>query len=134
MNALRRKHYKSSIIWLEIVLFMLVLATQWLDEFIDLPHRLFNAAPTPYRIEEYIFESVSVVIVGIIIVLITVVLMKRLERVEEFVRVCSWCKCVFLNDRWVNFEVYLHQQQDLHSTHGICETCLHKMQKEIRKI
>jgi len=112
-------------------MFGLVLTTLWLDEFIDLPHRLFNAAPTPYRIEEYIIETTSVTIVGITVIVLTWVLMKRLERVEEFVRVCSWCKRVFLDNRWVNFEEYLRQKQDLSSTHGICESCAQQVRAEM---
>ena len=112
-------------------MFGLVLATLWLDEFIDVPYRLFNAAPTPYRIEEYMIETAAVTIVGITIILLTWVLMKRLERAEEFVRVCSWCKRVFLDNRWVNFEEYLRQKQDLSSTHGICESCAQKVKAEM---
>ena len=112
-------------------MFGLVLATLSLDEFIDLPHRLFNAAPTPYRIEEYIFETTSVTIVGITVIVLTWVLMKRLERVEEFVRVCSWCKRVFLDNRWVKFEEYLRQKQDLSSMHGICESCAQQVRAEM---
>ena len=123
MHPKSRHMGKAAIIWMEIGMFGLVLTTLWLDEFIDLPYRVFNAPPTPYRIEEYIIETSSVLIVGIIVIALTWVLMKRLERIEEFVRVCSWCKRVFLDGSWVEFAVYLRQKQDLDSTHGICESC-----------
>jgi hypothetical protein len=133
MNIMNRRLNKWLIIWLEIGMFGLVLATLWLDEYIDLPCRLFNAAPTPYRIEEYLIETTSVTIVGIIIIMLTAVALKRLERIEEYVRVCSWCKRVSLDDRWIKFEEYLLQKQDLRSTHGICESCAQKMKMEIDK-
>jgi hypothetical protein len=134
MNKLIRNHYHALIIWLEIVMFGLVLFTLWLDEFIDLPHRLFNASPTPYRLEEYIIETASVFIMGGATIFLTLLLLKRLERAEEFVRVCSWCKRVFLNNSWVDFEVYLLQKQELSSSHGICESCAQKVQTEIAAI
>ena len=133
MSALNRNLKNELIIWMEIGMFMLVLITLWLDEFVDIPHRLFNAPATPYRIAEYIIETSSVTIVGSTVILITWFLIRRLEREEGFVRVCSWCKRVFLNDRWVEFEEYLHQGQDLTPTHGICESCLQKAKAEIRK-
>ena len=132
MKKTKRNLRKALIIWLEIATFGLVLATLWLDEFVDLPHLLFNSPPTPYRVEEYLIETALVTIVGVTAVLLTWILMRRLEKAEAFVRVCSWCKRVFLNDGWVNFEEYLHQKQDLIPTHGICENCMQKVKAEIR--
>jgi hypothetical protein len=130
MSLMNRHLSKALIIWVEIGMFGLVLATLWLDEFIDLPHRLFSAAPTPYRVEEYLIETTSVTIIGIAVIALTWFLIKRLESAEEFVRVCSWCKRVFLDDCWVHFEEYLSKKQELSSTHGICESCLQKIKKE----
>jgi hypothetical protein len=132
MNALNRNHKMGLIIWLEIAMFGLTLATLWLDEFLDLPYRLLNAPPRPFRIEEYFIESASVAFVGIVSVLMTWIMMKRLERAEGFVRICAWCRRVSLNDHWVNIEEYLHQEQDLQATHGICELCLQKAKEEMR--
>ncbi len=89
MKIKKRHLRKAPIIWLEIVMFTLVLATLWLDEFIDIPYRLFNVEPKPYRVVEYMIEAASVSTVGIAVIVITWVLMKRLERAEEFARVCS---------------------------------------------
>jgi hypothetical protein len=110
-----------------------VLATLWLDEFVDLPHRMFNAAPTPYRIEEYIIETASVTLVGIATILLTWILLKHLNRAEEFIRICSWCNRVFYNNRWVDFEEYLRQKQGLTSTYGICKSCGLKAISEYKK-
>jgi hypothetical protein len=131
MSALKTGRKYAPIIFLELVMFVLVLATLWLDEFLDLPHRIFNAAPTPYRIEEYLIETLSVVLVGSATILLTLLLMRRLRRSEEFLHVCAWCKRVFLDDRWVEFEDYMLQRQDLSSSHGICESCAQKVQSEI---
>jgi hypothetical protein len=131
MGCPRRHVSKALIIIVEIGIFGLVLATVWLDEFVDLPQRLFNAAPTPYRLEEYLLESIMVAIVGIIVIAITWYLLNQLERVEKFVRICSWCRRVYLDDRWVRFEEYLQQDHRVQSTHGICEGCAQQVSAEL---
>lgn len=124
--TIKPKLISKSIIWLECTLFGLVLLTLWLDEYLDLPHLLFGAKPTPYQIQEYFIESASVMVLGMVTMLMTWILSKHLKQQEQFVRVCSWCKRVSHNGRWVGFEEYLHQEQDLSPSHGICEECAQK--------
>ncbi len=116
-----------AIITSETVMFMFILVIIWVDEFLDMPYLLFGAAPTPRRLEEYIIETVSVAIVAILVIAGTVLLLRRLDRVERFLRVCAWCRKVWLDDRWVVFEEYAKKEHMLKSSHGICPECTHKM-------
>jgi hypothetical protein len=60
---------------------------------------------------------------------------ETIDRSEEFVRICSWCKRVLVEDRgWQEIEVAV-EALDLFDatplpqlTHGICETCLASLQ------
>jgi hypothetical protein len=112
-----------SILGIEIGLFSIILITIWLDEFIDLPIILFNAPPTPYRLEEYLIETGLISIVAVIITALTIIGLKKIERFENYLRVCAWCKSVWLDGKWVKFEHYLESRHELRSTHGICEKC-----------
>lgn len=111
------------IITLEASLFTIMLLVIWLDEFIDLPYLLMGAPPTPYRLAEYLFETASILIVGGIVIMLTIAMQRRSRRNERFLRVCAWCRKVWVDDQWVSFEEYVEKSQSLRSSHGICEEC-----------
>jgi len=124
---MKRLSRKISIIIAEVLIFSAMLAVIWLDEFLDVPYRLFGAPPTPYRIEEYIIETASCALIGIVIITGTLLLLRRLDRVERYLRVCAWCRKVWMDDRWVTFEEYLSKQHTLQASHGMCPECMHKL-------
>jgi len=117
----------------EVGLFSLVLFVIWLDEFIDLPHLFFGAPSRPFRLEEFILETVSILILAVVVITVTLVIQYRARRVEQFLRVCAWCRKVWLDDKWVSFEEYMHKSQALRSSHGICEECLSKQNSKARQ-
>lgn len=117
----------------EVGLFALVLFVLWIDEFIDLPHLFFGAPPKPFRLEEFLIETVSILIVAVIVIAITLVIQYRARRSEQFLRVCAWCRKVWMDDTWVRFEEYIHKSQALRSSHGICEECLSKQRSKARQ-
>lgn len=111
------------VIALEAGLFMVILFVLWLDEFIDLPYLLLGAPPTPYRLQEYLFETISILVVGIIVITFTILMQHRARKYERFLRVCAWCRKVWVDDHWESFEEYIERSQSLRSSHGICEDC-----------
>jgi hypothetical protein len=111
----------------EVVVFGLILGVVWLDKFVDVPHRFFGEPETPYRPTEYLFEYGAIAAVGLLVVLVTLWLRRRIERLESFLRVCAWCRRVNVNDEWVRFEDYLASRYHLSSSHGICPDCEAKM-------
>jgi len=114
----------------EAGLFFIVTIVLWLDEFVDLPYRFLGAPQTPYRPQEYIVEAVSVLIVAIVVIPTTLLILRRLRRVERFLRVCAWCRKVWVDDEWVNFEEYALKMHSLKSSHGICEECVTRLEKK----
>ena len=114
---------KNPIIIVECSIFMLVLLIIWMDEFVDIPHHVFHASPAPYRIEEYLFETFSIVLLAIFVIITTYYFEKRIHQLESFLRVCAWCRKVFVNDKWIDLEEYLSTEYQTKSTHGICPDC-----------
>jgi hypothetical protein len=111
------------ILTVEVVGFFAVLAIIWLDEFADIPALYFGAPKTPRRPEEYWFESLAVFFLGMVVVSTTFWIFRRLRYLEQFVRVCAWCRKVLVNEQWVSFEEYMRVQHDVDSSHGICPVC-----------
>jgi hypothetical protein len=114
----------------EILVFAALLAVIWLDEFVDLPHLLFGDPPTPYRLAEFVIETLACSIVGIATITGTLFILRRLDRVERFLRVCAACRKVSLGEEWVVFEEYLAKKLALRSSHGICPECFVKFNDE----
>ena len=131
-TATKRKKRSSNILAMEISLFGIVLLAIWLDEFLDLPKILFGAPASPSRLAEFAVETGLIAIVGIVVFLITYLGMKRIKHLEDFLRICAWCKNVWFDDHWVKFEVYMRSRHELESTHSICEECEEKLMREIR--
>jgi hypothetical protein len=117
----------------EAGLFFIVTIVLWLDEVVDLPYLLLGAPPTPYRPQEYILETVSMLVVAIVVITITMILLRRSRRLERFLRVCAWCRKVWVNDEWVRFEEYALIKHSLKSSHGICEECVTKLEKKAKQ-
>jgi hypothetical protein len=109
---------------LETAGFLLIIVIIWLDEILDLPHRLFGAAPTPLRVGEGLLESILTLGVGVVIVSITYRALRRIEYLESLVVVCAWCRRVRAdNDEWLTMESFLEREHHSHTTHGICSVC-----------
>jgi hypothetical protein len=114
----------------EGLMFCAMLLVIWLDEFVDVPYRFFGSPPTPYRMAEYIFETATCTIVGLIIIGGTILFLRKNEKIERFIRVCAWCRKIRLDDQWIPMESFLEKKYTLKSSHGICLECLEKAKAE----
>jgi hypothetical protein len=114
----------------EAVMFCAMLLVIWLDEFIDVPSQFFGSPPTPFRLAEYIFETATCTVVGLIIIAWTILLLRKNEKLERFVRVCAWCSKIWFDDQWIPMEKFLEKKYTLKSSHGICLDCLEKAKAE----
>jgi len=131
MNLLPRT---LTVVTAELVLFSAILTVLWMDEFLDFPYRVLGATPTPFRPEEFIVESTFCCIVALIVIIGTLLFFRRLDKLEQYLRVCAWCRKVWLGDRWVTFEEYLLIKHTLKSSHSICPECHQKTNIDIQEI
>lgn len=67
----------------ETGLFFIVTAVIWFDEFVDLPYLLLGAPPTPYRPQEYILETASILVVALAVIIITYISLLRVSRLQK---------------------------------------------------
>ena len=111
------------ILVLESVAFLVIVAIIWLDEWLDLPHILFRAPPTPFRVQEALLESILTMIVGTGVVSVTWRAFRRIEYLESLIVMCAWCRRVREGGEWLTVEAFLERQHHAQTTHGICETC-----------
>ncbi len=113
----------SRIVILEMVGFAAVIAVIWLDELADLPYYLGVAASMPPRVPEAWLESGLVVIVCAGVIASTIWLLGRIVRLESYIVMCAWCRRVRVDGRWITFEEYLSEKDNLQTSHGLCSAC-----------
>ncbi len=113
----------SRIVFLEMVGFVAVMAVIWLDELADLPYYLNIAPHMPPRVPEAILESALVALVSVGVIASTIWLFRRIERLESYIVMCAWCRKVRVDGRWITFEEYLSEKNNLQTSHGLCKAC-----------
>jgi hypothetical protein len=118
------------ILWVEAIAFSLIITLSWLTEAIRIPHLLYGEAFTP-NWNRAILRTVVIVLIWIWVHLATKKLLKRLHYLEEFLRVCGWCRKVSYGNEWIEMERYLKSKFATKTSHGMCPDCLRKKKNEI---
>jgi hypothetical protein len=115
--------FRKGVFWMQIIGFLLLVLLSWADEIFSLPAIIFNKLGDEGGIEEAILETVVISIVGAILIYSTNRLLSRLAYLENFIRVCAWCKKINLDGKMYNFEEFMQKVSDTPVTHGICDHC-----------
>ena len=87
------KRRANSILWIEASGFSLIIILTWLTEAIRIPHLIFSEAFTP-NWHRALLRTVVVLAIWTWVHLATRRLLKRLHYLEEFLRICGWCRKV----------------------------------------
>lgn len=115
----------ATILRRENIGFSLILLINWAAEIIRLPHLLYGD-PVDFNWRRVLLRSVVIIIVWAWVYFATRGLIKRLHRLEEFMLVCSWCRKVGQEGRWLTMEQYFGSNFDTQTSHGICPECSQK--------
>jgi len=73
----------KKILWIEGGGLAVIIGFIWLNEYLDLPHVLFKAPPTPFNFTEALFETGLMVVLGGSVILYTIALARRLQRSDR---------------------------------------------------
>ena len=122
----------SSILWNEAAGFSLMIAFSWLTELLHIPHLIFGEPFTP-NWHRALIRTVVILAIWGWVHWITRRLLKRLHYLEEFLRICGWCRKVCDNDKWLSMEDYFNSKFDMRTSHGMCPDCLAKAVKDLEQ-
>ena len=120
---MRHRSFSRWLIVVEAMFIVLSISVIWMDEFVDLPHVIFNAPSTPANYPEAILESVLLVIGGSGLILLTRVLLRRIHTLEGILPICSFCKKIRVGDQWKAVESVVAPRTDADFSHTICPDC-----------
>ena len=121
---------RSSILWIEAGGFVFLIAMSWLTELFRIPHYLFGEPFAPDWHRAILRTAVLSLIWGWVFVL-TRRILKRMHHLEEFLRICSWCRKVCHDDEWLKLEDYFNSRFATRTSHGMCPECLKKKKEEL---
>ena len=96
------------------------------NEILDIPHYVFNDAPTLYsqRFGEIIIELFIFFIVTAIQILLFKKLYNRIRVLEGLIPIYANCKKIRnTEDQWEQIEKYITQNSLAQFSHGICPDC-----------
>ena len=120
----------NRILWVEATAFSLIIVLSWLTEVVRFPHLIFNESFTP-NYHRAILRTIVLIVIWLWVHLATRKLLKRLHYLEEFLRVCSWCRKVSYGNEWLDMETYLRSKFATKTSHGMCPDCLQKKKNEL---
>jgi hypothetical protein len=134
MDRLGRKDAEKKVVAIEIAAFSAIILLIWLDETIDIPHLLLGAEATPLNWRESIFESISIGILGTLIIIFTRKVFQRIRRLEGMLPICSFCKRIRDEEGgWHQIESYISEKSEVDFSHGICPDCAEKFYPGLNK-
>lgn len=128
MKQTRKKW--QSILWIEAAGFSAIILLSWISELAHVPHLIFDQPFTP-NWQRAALRTIVMLAVWAWVHVATRKLLKRLHHLEEFVRICSWCRRVCHHDEWLTMEKFFSSKFDTKTTHGMCPDCLKRKYDEI---
>lgn len=118
--------YGAAVLLTQIVGFILLILWCWADEVLDLPARLFGAAPSGTNLIEAAEESFVIVLLGSGVVYTSYRLLARIRKLEGVIPTCSFCKKVRVENDWRAIEEYFSENSEMSFTHSFCPECMEK--------
>lgn len=102
--------------------FSVLLVIMWTLEFAGVPVRYFGESPDYFWTRLLVRSSVLITI-WLIVHLTTRRLLRRLHELEDFLVLCSWCRRVGHEGKWLSVEEYFGSKFNQETSHGICPDC-----------
>ena len=121
---------RNSILWIEAAGFSFLIVMTWLAEALRIPHYLFHEQFAPDW-KRAILRTIVMFLIWAWVYYLTRRILKRLHHLEEFLRICSWCRKVCHDDEWLGLEEYFSSKFATRTSHGMCPECLKKKVEEL---
>jgi len=111
--------------------FLAIIVLCYLDELLTLPSLVFSDHPFDVVYRRPMLEMLLFLTVWLLVSGSTHRLLKRIQDLEAFMRVCAWCRRIDCKGEWMRLEEFMQQGFDTPTTHGICPECLQQQRDAI---
>jgi hypothetical protein len=104
--------------------FVALIAISWVNELIDLRSLVLGDHPYISDFRESTLEMLFVLAVWLVVYGSTNRMLARMNQLEGFLHLCSWCRRIGTKGRWMSTEEFFDRRFDTKTSHGICEECM----------
>jgi hypothetical protein len=111
--------------------FLTIILLCYLDELLQLPSLIFADHPFDVVYRRSILEMLLFLAVWLLVSGSTRRLLKRVQHLEAFMRLCAWCRRIECEGKWMRLEDFMKHGFDTSTTHGICPECLKRQEEAI---
>jgi len=77
--------------------------------------------------------SILLIVIGIGFILLIFVLLRRLQHMQEMIKICAWSKLIEYEGEWMSIEDYLTRRFNVQITHGMSDVEAKKMLRLIQE-
>jgi hypothetical protein len=130
---MKKNSHLTKIVFYQHFGFLAIIAICWLDELIKLPSLIFSDHPFAFVFRRSTLDMLLVLAVWLLVSRSTRRALERIRYLEEFMRVCSWCRRIDYHGDWMPLEDFLEQGFDTPTTHGICPECLRRQRAALAR-
>jgi hypothetical protein len=116
----------SGFFWYAVIVCGVTIGLSWMNEVCDFPRFLFGIAH-----EQDWRESALETFVILMLFIPLLVIWRRLQYVEQFLRVCAWCRKIEHQGRWMPLEEFFRKRFAVPTSHGMCADCSTKWLQSI---
>jgi hypothetical protein len=128
---MENKSRKIKIVMYQNLGFLAIIVLCYLDELLQLPSLIFADHPFDFVYRRSMLEMLLFLAVWLLVSGSTRRLLKRVQHLEAFMRVCAWCRRIDCKGEWMRLEDFMEQGFDTPTTHGICPECLQRQKEAI---
>jgi hypothetical protein len=130
---MEKKSQFSKVVLYQNLGFLSVILICYLNELLQLPSLIFSDHPFAFVYRRSTLELLLFLAVWLLVSRSTHRLMKRLRQLEDFLRVCAWCRRIDFKGEWMPLEDFMEQGFDTPTTHGICPDCLRERKEALAR-
>ena len=113
--------------------FLAIIIICWLNELLQLPSLIFSNHPFAFFFRKSTLDMLLVLAIWLLVSGFTRRLLERVRQLEGFLRVCSWCRRIDYQGRWMPLEEFMQHGFDTPTTHGICQECLRRQTEALER-
>jgi hypothetical protein len=113
---------RQHVILVMVLIFEVATIFVWISEILDLPVYI-GARPTDFSWQRPALFTVIVFLLLYLSYGVVRALFKQIRYLEGFLPVCSFCKSIRINGKWLPLERYLQEHTAVKMTHSLCPPC-----------
>jgi hypothetical protein len=130
---MNQKRPFSKILFHQSLGFLVLISIRFLSEATGLRQLVLGDHPFFARFGGTALEMLLILVIWLLVANSTRRILKHVEYLQGFMRVCAWCRHIHYRGEWIRFEQFLKEGFDTPTTHGICPECLRKEREALAR-